>query len=170
MKKTLLTLAFVSSAFSFEVEPVTDIEMKKGCIECHFVYQAEFLPKRSWEKMFQKNELQNHFGKKVVLSEGLVDKFLKYYLENASDSKDAKITRKIERSIPKNKTLLEISKVPYIISKHEDLPEEMILENKDVKSYANCASCHDAKNGNYDEDEVDVPNWEKSFFFGWNKK
>jgi D-mannonate dehydratase len=170
MKKYLLSLSLVASAFAFEVEPVTDNEMKDGCVDCHFVYQAEFLPKKSWKKMFEKEELENHFGKKVELSDGLISKFLKYYLENASDISESKVARKINRSIEPESTPLQISKVPYIVSKHEDLPKEMFLENEKVKSYANCASCHEAKKGNYEEDDVNVPNWEKSFFFGWSRK
>jgi len=170
MRKIFLGLAvLVSTSSAFKVEPVIDNSLKAGCIECHFVYQAEFLPKRSWEKMFEAKELKNHFGKKVILSKGLREKFLDYYLAEASDSKNTKYRRKINNSISKHKTILRVSKVPYIKSKHEDLDEEMFLENAKVKSYANCKACHKVDKGEFDEDEVKVPNWSKGFFSGWSK-
>jgi hypothetical protein len=169
--KKIVPIIFATSSFlsAFEVQPVTDAEMKKGCVDCHFVYQADFLPKKSWKKMFEENELADHFGKKVVLSETLKQKFLQYYSENASDSKDTKYRRKIQHSLNPNQTYMRISKVPYIKSKHEDLEEEMFIDNPKVKSYANCNACHKADKGEYEEDEVKVPNWHKRFFFGWTK-
>jgi hypothetical protein len=76
----------------------------------------------------------------------------------------------LNRSLPKNRTLLRVSKVPYIMSQHEDLDREMFIDNPKVKSYANCNACHNAEDGEYDEDDVDVPGWEKGFFFGWSRK
>jgi len=156
------------SLLAFKVEPVIDSELKSGCVDCHFVYQAEFLPKQSWIKLLNKYELANHFGKKVELSKSLREKFLAYYLENASDSKNTKYRRKINNSLSKNKIYSRISKVPYIKSKHEDLDKEMFIDNPKVKSYSNCKACHKAEKGIFEEDEVDVPNWNKSFFFGWS--
>ena len=172
MKKIIFILVFVfiNLSFAFKVEPFGIEEMKKYCTECHFVYQAEFLPKRSWKKMFKNEELAHHFGKKVVLNDEIKKDFLRYYLLNASDEKNTKASRKIDKSISSDKTYLRVSKVPYIVSKHDDLPEEMIVDNQKVKTYGNCTACHDAKNGDYDEDNVKVPNWEKRFFFGWSKK
>lgn len=169
MKKIILASSIITGLFAFKVEPVTDEVLIKGCDECHFVYQAEFLPERSWEKLFVEKELQNHFGKRVELSKSLRERFLDYYLNNASDSKDTKARRKINKSIPLDVTLDRVSKVPYIASKHEDLPEEMFLKNEKVKSYSNCTACHRAKDGEYEEDDVKVPNWEKGFFSGWHR-
>jgi hypothetical protein len=160
----------LSQLSAFNVAPVKDDILIRGCDECHFVYQAELLPERSWEKMFVESELNDHFGKKVVLTEQLRERFLDYYLNNASDSKNGKARKKIDNSIPMDRTLLRISQVPYIKSKHKDLPEEMFLKNDKVKSYANCTACHKAERGEYEEDDVEVPNWEKSFFFGWEKR
>jgi nitrate/TMAO reductase-like tetraheme cytochrome c subunit len=173
MKKIfIIVVIFSSVVFGFEVpafEKFANPNLKKYCTECHFVYQAEFLPKRSWQKMFEDKELKNHFGKRVVIYDFVKKQFLKYYLENASDAKNTKITRKINRSIPENKTYLRVSKVPYIWSKHEDLDKEMFIENPKVKSYGNCKACHQADKGQYDEDDAKVPNWSKSFLFGWSQ-
>jgi len=170
MKKIILTLSFTTLFLnSFEVTPVTNQDLKDGCENCHFVYQAEFLPKKSWIQLFSKAELENHFGKKVAISNGLREKFLTYYLENASDSKDTKYRRKINNSLSQNKIYLQVSKVPYIKSKHEDLDKKMFIENEKVKSYSNCKACHKVDKGEFEEDNVEVPNWSKSFFFGWSQ-
>jgi len=169
LKKILLIIVTVVGLYGFQVTPVKDEILIKGCNKCHFVYQAEFLPERSWEKLFIERELQNHFGERVELTKKLRDRFLDYYLNNASDSKNNKVRRKINDSIPLDKTPIRVSEVPYIAEKHRELPKEMFLDNKNVKSYANCNACHKAEEGNYDEDEVQVPNWEKSFFSGWHK-
>ncbi|HIC10597.1 MAG TPA: cytochrome C [Campylobacterales bacterium] len=165
----LASIALSLSAGGLKVEPVTDREMVQACEKCHFVYQAEFLPERSWERLFTEQNLKNHFGDEVKLSSSLREKFLDYYLNNASDSKDTKYRRKINRSIPLNSTPIRVSRVPYIHSKHEDLPKEMFLDNPKVGSYSKCNSCHDAKKGIYDEDEVHVPGWDKGFFTGWHR-
>jgi hypothetical protein len=171
MKKSMfLAISTVSILSAFEVEPLKDEVKKKGCTECHFVYQADFLPERSWKKMFEPQELKNHFGKEVNLSNDLKEKFLTYYSQNSCDKEDTKGRRKISKSIDPETTPLRISEVPYIESKHEDLKKEMFVENEKVKSRANCSACHKAENGEYEEDDVKVPNWEKSFFFGWQKK
>ncbi len=170
-KYTFLTSGLSSIlAFGFQVDStVKDEILKKGCVDCHFVYQAEFLPKRSWEKMFQPNELANHFGKKVELSSELRKKFLDYYLKNSCDSADSKAKIKINESIESTDIPLQITKVPYITSKHEDLKKE-IFSQKDVKTASNCTACHrDAdKDGNFDKEDVKVPNWKKGFF-GWKE-
>jgi hypothetical protein len=169
-KSIVLALSLLSTSNAFHVKPV-DKSLEEGCVDCHFVYQAEFLPERSWIKMFEEGELKDHFGKEVLLSKDLKENLLQYYVENSSDRENSKAQKKINGSIQPDSTPLRVSKVPYIWSKHDDLKEEMFLKNEKVKSYANCVACHrDAEKGEFEEDEVKVPHWSKSFFFGWQKE
>ena len=157
-------------AHGVKMKPLANESIQKSCTECHFVYQAGFLPKRSWERLFSDESLKDHFGEKVVMEDSIREEFLKYYLEYASDVSRSKAAKKINRSISPNTTPIRISTSEFVKDKHQDLDKEMFKAPK-IESAANCVACHrdDAKKGIYDEDEVDVPGYKKGFR-GWRKE
>jgi cytochrome c553 len=172
MKILFILLIFVANVLSAQkwATPHKDKTLDKYCIECHIVYQGDFLPTKSWKYLFSNKSLKDHFGKKVVLNNTIKKKFLEYYLKTASDVSKSKIAKKVNRSLEDNTTPIRVSQTAYIKDKHEDMTKRMVQRNKDVKSMANCVACHgkNAKKGIYNEDKVKVPNFEKGLF-GWNR-
>ena len=131
---------------------------KSECASCHMAYQPEFLPKRSWRKMM--SSLNNHFGVDATLEKSDEVKILNFLEKNSADSK--RLYGEFEEffeSIPKNKTPLKISDIPYFKKEHRKIPKKVISQ-KEVKTISNCIACHkDANTGTYSERAIDIPNY-----------
>jgi len=129
----------------------------KECGSCHFAYQASWLPARSWKKMM--NGLSDHFGDNAELSPEANETISQYLLSEAADVKVHRKSRKLMRGIGGDAPL-RISTLPYIKSKHDEIPARLIKGNAKVGSLANCAACHtQAANGYFDEHGVRIPNY-----------
>ena len=133
---------------------------KKECSDCHMAYQPEFLPKRSWKKMMA--TLSDHFGTDATIDDNDSKMILKYLSSNAADTKRLYGDfRKFLRSIPKDKTPLRISEIPYFKKEHRKIPKKYIKQ-KEVKTFANCKACHQkADMGDYSERNIFIPNYGK---------
>ncbi|MCK4865847.1 MAG: cytochrome C, partial [Gammaproteobacteria bacterium] len=69
-------------------------------------------------------------------------------------------SRKIMRSLNDKDVPLRISKTPYIISKHDEIPDKLIKNNKKVNSLGNCSACHNkAEQGLFSEHGVNIPGY-----------
>lgn len=122
---------------------------KNECGSCHFAYQPEFLPKRSWDKTM--DTLENHFGTDATLDPA-DDKIIRNYLSaNAS---------KHDRMTGMGGTIAtRISETPNFVHEHREIPKKLVTQEA-VKSFANCASCHTkAASGSYREREIRIPNY-----------
>ncbi len=131
---------------------------QKECGSCHFAYQPGLLPKRSWNKMM--NELDNHFGDDASLDPKTTNYLKNYLIQNSSDnSLEYKRSKKITSSIASNQVPLRITKTPYFIHKHNEIPKKMITQ-KDVGNIGNCVACHTtADKGVYSERDIKIPNY-----------
>ncbi|MDH4127971.1 MAG: diheme cytochrome c [Spirochaetota bacterium] len=132
---------------------------QKECSACHFTYQPELLPKRSWKAIM--NGLEKHFDADASLEEKEKNDILKYLLENAGDAKyiSYKYFRKINKSIYSDQTPIRISEISYFIRKHRKIPKKFIVQDE-VKSLSHCQKCHiTADKGNYSEHSVKIPNY-----------
>lgn len=142
-----------------EVVPVDNAVYEEECGSCHFAYPAGLLPARSWEKLLDGKALADHFGDNAELDKETLGIIRAYALENAADKSLHKRSRKIALA-SEGETPLRITEVRYIKRKHHEIPEKMIKGNKDVKSLSYCNACHTkAKEGNFDEDAVTIPNY-----------
>jgi mono/diheme cytochrome c family protein len=140
------------------VEAVKNDLYRANCAECHFAYQPGLLPKRSWQKMMQTNELENHFGDNAELGEPERLKILSYLTSHAADDSSYKRSQKMMRSIRDNETPMRITEVSYFKRKHDEIPVRFVTGNAKVKSWANCAACHmAAEKGSFDDDGVRIP-------------
>lgn len=129
---------------------------EKECGSCHMAYQREFLPRRSWEKMM--SELQDHFGSDASLGADERDAVLEY-LRGAQYRYAHKDINKMRNSAYEDETPLRISELPYFKKEHRKIKKELI-EQKEVKSIANCTACHkNADRGDYSERDIDIPNY-----------
>ncbi len=182
MKKqtTLLTLAAVmllgvlpasqaadGGFFSFfsrhkEVMPVSDATYNKECGACHFAYQPDLLPEGSWRKLMDAKALTDHFGENAELDDQTRSHILQLLVADPADKSTYKRSKKIMGSLTAGATPLRITEVPYIKSKHEEIPERLITQPQ-VKSLSQCDKCHmEAGKGSFDDDTVVIPehgNW-----------
>lgn len=143
-----------------DVAPVTDAFYKKECASCHFAYQPGLLPSRSWTKVM--GNLDNHFGTDASLEPQDNKKILEYLIANsAQKSTQYKRSKKINDSIAKGETPVAVTDTKYFIQKHREIKKSLI-EQKEVKSLANCIACHTtANNGLYSERDIKIPNYGK---------
>lgn len=159
MKYLLLAPLALTAMFS---QDLAQKELyNKECATCHMGFQPQFLPKRSWNKLM--DNLSNHFDTDASLSKESLNKIKTYLEENSSDSKALYgEAAEFAQSIKKDSTPLRISEIRKFQREHRKITTKMI-EQKEVKSIANCAACHkDANEGTYRERNIHIPNFGKS--------
>ncbi len=145
----------------YSVAPVNNKLYEDECASCHFGYQPGLLPKRSWVKLMEPRELENHFGDDATLEEEDRLTLLGYLTANAADSKynNSRLSKEIAREIPRGLTPIALSQTRYFKHDHDEIPKRFI-EQKEVKSIANCAACHTtAQKGYYGERDIVIPNY-----------
>jgi len=149
---------FFSKFFSkkLDVAPVKNVLYKEECGSCHFAYQPGLLPSRSWKKMM--GDLENHFKENAELDKETQTVLTKYLVANSADNSNYKRSRKIMNSLNNNSTPLRITKTPYFIRKHDEIPRRLVKDNPKLGSFSKCAACHvNAEKGSYEEDDVRIP-------------
>jgi len=178
----ILTVSFASVAsaeevsywrwlFSFkrykEVAPVTDPVYLEECGACHFPYQPGLLPEASWRKLMDAKALSDHFGENAELDDATRQKLLEVLVASSAEHSRYKRSKKVMWSLNEGDAPLRITKVPYIVEKHEDVGDEYVKNNPKVKSLSYCNKCHqEAKNAIYDDDTVEIPG--KGYWtWGW---
>jgi len=138
------------------VAPVDNPLYLEECGGCHFAYQPALLPARSWQKVM--SQLDDHFGENAELPEDERKEIDRYLKDNAAEHSDSKISRKFLRSLGRGQTPLRISRIPYFVKEHDELPRRMVQGNQEVGSFSRCDACHvDAASGRFDEHEVRIP-------------
>jgi len=148
---------FLNNTFAKRVADKTYVS---ECASCHLAYPSDFLPKRSWKKMMK--GLKNHFGDNAELDKAEHKYILDFLVKNAAEGSTNKRAVKILRYMDKGKTPLRISKLKYILKKHDDLSDKHIKNNPKVKTLSNCKVCHrEAEKGLFDDDDVVIPNFGK---------
>ena len=128
------------------------------CSACHFAYQPGWLPARSWKKIMR--NLDDHFGENAELDQMSNDTITSYLVAESADHQANRKSTKILRSIRANDAPLRISTLPYILRKHDEIPQRMIRDNTKVGSAANCIACHTgAAEGQFNEHGVTIPGY-----------
>jgi hypothetical protein len=139
---------------SGDLKPVTDPAYKEHCGACHFSYQPELLPSRSWKKILV--QLEDHFGQSFELDQEAQKAVLGYLEANAAELSTSKRAAKILKSVG-SRTPERITEVPYIKDKHRKVSAS-VLNRPSIGSLSNCTACHRrAEEGNYDDDYVVIP-------------
>ncbi|MAS24497.1 MAG: diacylglycerol kinase [Oceanospirillaceae bacterium] len=120
------------------------------CSSCHIAYPAKFLPARSWQALM--SGLDDHFGEDASLTPAQQSGILNYLTSAAGD--DYKFSRRLDDQ----ETPLRITELPYFLRKHDEVPQRMVQDNPQVRSFSQCDSCHrQAAKGRFNEHEVDIP-------------
>jgi len=131
---------------------------KEECSSCHMAYPPGLLPVRSWKKVMA--GLENHFGDNAELEPETFKIVSNFLVSNSADDSSYRRSRKIMSSLNDNDIPIRISETPYIINKHDDIPEKLIKYNKKVNSLSNCSACHSkAEHGLFDEHDVKIPGY-----------
>lgn len=126
------------------------------CGACHLAYPPQFLPARSWERIM--DGLADHFGDNAELPPTEVDTLRAYLAANAGDRPGQAPRRGFVASLAPNEVPLRITETPYFRRQHHEIPPQLVQNNQQVASFANCQACHrDAEKGSYDEDRVAIP-------------
>lgn len=143
---------------SVGVAPVTSPIYKEECSSCHMAYPPGLLPSRSWEKIMA--GLEHHFEDNAELEPETFKAVSKYLISNSADDSAYRRSRKIMRSLSDKDIPIRISETPYIINKHDEIPEKLIKYNKKVNSISNCSACHTkAEQGLFSEHGVKIPGY-----------
>jgi len=128
------------------------------CGSCHMAYQAGLLSSQSWTKIMK--NLDNHYGDNAELDNDIQQSISEYLLTNSAEKSNYRRSRKFMRSLDLNNAPDRITKTPYFIHKHDEIPDKLVLKNQQVKSYSNCNACHTkAKQGLFDDDNVRIPGY-----------
>jgi len=163
----LLNTAYAGNKPNYgEVKPVENKQWSEECSACHIAYQPGLMTKASWNKLLDETALSDHFGQDASLDSSTLKEIQKYANEEAADSENAKQykrSQKIVLSTQKNSDATSrITLTKYIQRVHHELSPKKIAQNQKVKSLSQCDACHtEAKNGVYDEDTVEIPNFGK---------
>ena len=141
---------------SIGVADVSSPVYKEECSSCHMAYPPGLLPARSWKKIM--GSLDMHFGDNAELEPQAFKQVSEFLLANSADNSDYRRSRKIMNSLSSKDVPLRITETPYIIHKHDELPDKMVKFNDKVKSLSNCNACHaKAEQGIFSEHSVKIP-------------
>ncbi len=126
------------------------------CSGCHFAYPTRALPAGSWKKIMA--QLDRHFGENAELDAADRQAITGYLVTHAGNR------AWMVRMTSSGKVPMRISKLPWFVRRHHEVPMRVVRDNPKVRSFSNCDACHTrAAKGSYDEDEVRIPgarNWE----------
>ncbi len=135
---------------------------KEECGSCHIAYPATLLPKKSWNKIMA--NLENHFDENAEVDADTGRSIKSYLAQYALGSKKSKKAKKMLRNFPRNKIPTRITRLPYFIRKHDEIPSRMVKNNPKVGSFSQCDACHKgAETGDFNEHRVKIPgfgSWE----------
>jgi len=141
------------------VAPVDNKLYAEECGTCHFAYPPGLLPERSWKKVMA--GLEDHFGENAELDETDRARLEAYLATNAGDHSNYKRSKKLMRSIRSGDTPMRISKIPYFVKEHREVPKGAIKHDK-VRSISNCDACHTtAEKGRFGERGINIPGYGK---------
>lgn len=141
-----------------DVAPVRDVLYAKECGGCHFAYQPGLLPARSWQRLMA--NLADHFGDNAELPHEDAAAITDYLVRNAADRSNYRRSVKIDDSLSTRQTPARITQVPYIVSKHDEIPARLITGNPKVKSLSQCQTCHTtAEAGSFSERAINIPGY-----------
>jgi Dihaem cytochrome c len=122
----------------------------KECGACHIPYPAQYLPKRSWERIL--GSLDKHFGENATLSPKALQPIKAYLDSHAADS--AAGNPRILREIEITKTPVRITEMPFWIHIHRKQIDRKAFDSPKVKNASNGGACHrGAAKGQFGDDD-----------------
>ncbi|MDX9714960.1 MAG: diheme cytochrome c [Dissulfurispiraceae bacterium] len=125
------------------------------CGSCHFAFQPELLPARSWQRMMK--ELDDHFGDDASLDSETTEQISLFLKKESAEQSSSKRAKKFLSLIRPDESPLRITETRYFLKKHDEV-EPHVYKRKSIGSPANCSACHTtADKGNYSDKFVKIP-------------
>ncbi len=128
------------------------------CGSCHFAYQPGLLPAQSWQRIM--TNLEDHFGENAELGEKELTSISNYLQANAAGRIRQGLPDRISASQGNNQAPLRITETRFFRHEHDEIPNRMVVDNEQVRSFSNCDACHtQAKQGSFREHEIRIPGY-----------
>lgn len=150
------------------IAPATDPAYLKECGSCHLAYPPGLLTEAAWRRILTPEALAAHYGDDASLPEETRAAIESYLIANAADRSNRSRERAFAAFATKDQTgneLPRITQTAYFIRKHDEIPQRLVADNPEVKSFSQCDRCHaDANKGDFSEKRVNIPGygpWEK---------
>ncbi|MCG7901458.1 diheme cytochrome c [Candidatus Thiodiazotropha endoloripes] len=141
---------------SMQVDGKGSSRYREECGSCHFPFQPGFLPVASWRLVM--SGLEEHFGENAELSDYERDFILNYLIQNAAESSNREISRKVVWSIRSKQPPIRITETDFFRHEHDQIAPRMLYNNGDKIQFSNCDSCHTrAMQGAFNEHEIKIP-------------
>jgi hypothetical protein len=145
---TMLALVAVAAAVTAQaatyarrdVHRSTNETYNKECGACHFAYQAGWLPERSWRAIM--STLSQHFGENAELKVAQRQAVLDYLVANSAEKASSRRSHEIMEVIKPGETPTSITKVLYVGGIHGGFLDPAFKGKPQVKTLANCSTCH----------------------------
>jgi hypothetical protein len=132
--------AKAAEALKRDVGPNTSPGYEKECGSCHFPHQPGWLSERSWRGIM--GTLGRHFGENIAITPPARDEILRYLAGNSADAQQSLRSVQVIASLKPAETPTSVSQVPYVAGIHGGLLDAAFGPQPNVKSLANCSSCH----------------------------
>ena len=140
------------------IDSVASTLYAQECGSCHFAYQPGLLPAASWQRIML--GLDDHFGDNAELGEAQQEEIARYLAENSAGSSSKGLPRRISASLGSHKAPLRITETRLFRHEHDEIPQRMVQENPQVRSFSNCDACHGrAAQGSFREHEIRIPGY-----------
>ena len=107
------------------------------CGACHWAYQPDLLPARSWKKIT--SDLTHHFGQNASLDKKTTATITRYLVQHAADASGA--NHAFMRGLGPNDTPKRITDTPLWRGIHRGLSSWDFSDPR-VKTKSNCMGCH----------------------------
>jgi hypothetical protein len=137
----LLPGALAAAELRFDVGPNDSPVYEKECGSCHFPYQPQWLPERSWRRLM--GSLSSHFGENAEVKSGARDAVTSYLVSHAADHSTNARSREIMTVIPANETPVSLTKVLYVGGIHGGFLDPAFKGRPEAKTLAQCPLCHE---------------------------
>jgi len=136
----LLLCCWTSFASAQEVTPRNTVHIN-NCGSCHLPYSPGLLPVKSWQGIMA--GLEDHFGKKVEVSEENAVHIIAYLERYALQQGQQSVMGQLIKDMPNNPPL-RITQLPAFTSLHEVVAERLEVEKLETGFLSPCANCHRA--------------------------
>ncbi|MCP4073384.1 MAG: cytochrome C [Hyphomicrobiales bacterium] len=131
--------------------PIENQTVIAECGECHMVFFAEMLPRKSWLRIL--NSLGNHYGEDASIDSGPLKEIITFHTSRASDVLNIRGAIKWREGLNKGEAPERITTAPRFIRKHADNDFAQMWTKFKVASKADCLACHKgATRGQFDDD------------------
>ncbi len=123
---------------------------KEECGSCHIAYPPGLLPTPAWSKIMA--TLNSHFGDNAEVTPVKQREIMQFLQRNS------KTNRHLQQ--PLDAKQLRITQQAAFLHHHREIPSTLSTANPAVKSFSNCAACHQqAELGSFAEREIRIPGY-----------